>query len=75
MAVQQALDGAGAHVVDGLRRGHGHRAHAGAQVVVEKGKAVGSHSLSGAMVNPQPLRDLFPDLADADLPTYGAVDK
>lgn len=44
-------------------------------VVVEKGKAVGSHSLSGAMVNPQPLRDLFPDLADADLPTYGAVDK
>jgi electron-transferring-flavoprotein dehydrogenase len=44
-------------------------------VVVEKGKAVGSHSLSGAMVNPQPLRDLFPDLADADLPTYGAVDR
>ena len=44
-------------------------------VVVEKGKAVGSHSLSGAMVNPQPLRDLFPALADADLPTYGAVDK
>jgi len=44
-------------------------------VVVEKGKAVGSHSLSGAMVNPQPLRDLFPDLSDADLPTFGAVDK
>jgi electron-transferring-flavoprotein dehydrogenase len=42
-------------------------------VVIEKGKAVGSHSLSGAMVNPQPLRDLFPDLTDADLPTYGPV--
>ncbi len=44
-------------------------------VVIEKGKAVGSHSLSGAMVNPGPLRDLFPDLKDEDLPTYGAVDK
>lgn len=44
-------------------------------VVIEKGKAVGSHSLSGAMVNLQPLRDLFPDLKDEDFPTYGAVDK
>ncbi len=44
-------------------------------VVIEKGKAVGSHSLSGAMVNMQPLRDLFPDLADEDFPTFGAVDK
>ena len=44
-------------------------------VVIEKGKAIGSHSLSGAMVNPQPLRDLFPDLSDADLPTYGPVDR
>lgn len=44
-------------------------------VVIEKGKSVGSHSLSGAMVNLQPLRDLFPDLTDADLPTYGSVKK
>ena len=43
--------------------------------VVEKGKAVGSHSLSGAMVNMQALRELFPDLSDADLPTFGTVDK
>jgi ribosome-binding ATPase YchF (GTP1/OBG family) len=28
-------------------------------VVIEKGKAIGSHSLSGAMMNPQPLRELF----------------
>ncbi len=44
-------------------------------VVVEKGKAVGSHSLSGAMVNPGPLKELFPDLDEADLPTYGPVNK
>ena len=44
-------------------------------VVIEKGKAVGSHSLSGAMMNPQPLRDLFPDLTDDQLPTYGPVDR
>ncbi|MGI9116161.1 MAG: 4Fe-4S dicluster domain-containing protein [Gaiellales bacterium] len=44
-------------------------------VVIEKGKAIGSHSLSGAMINPQPLRDLFPDLTDDQLPTYGEVDR
>ena len=44
-------------------------------VVIEKGKAIGSHSLSGAMMNPQPLRELFPDLTDDQLPTYGAVNK
>ncbi len=44
-------------------------------VVVEKGKAIGSHSLSGAMVNMGPLRELFPDHADAHFPTYGPVDK
>jgi len=43
--------------------------------VIEKGKSIGSHSLSGAMMNPQPLRELFPDLTDDQLPTYGAVNK
>jgi electron-transferring-flavoprotein dehydrogenase len=42
--------------------------------VLEKGKQPGSHLLSGAVVNPRPLRRLFRDrLTMADLPTYGEV--
>jgi electron-transferring-flavoprotein dehydrogenase len=36
--------------------------------VLEKAEALGGHSLSGAVVNPAPLRELFPDLKDSDLP-------
>jgi len=36
--------------------------------VVEKGKYPGAHLVSGAVVNPIAFRQLFPDLADADLP-------
>jgi len=43
--------------------------------LVEKGKGPGSHLLSGAMMNPSAMRTLFPDLDEADWPTYGAVDK
>jgi electron-transferring-flavoprotein dehydrogenase len=42
--------------------------------VVEKGKAPGSHLLSGAVVNPRALRRLFRDrLTMEDIPTYGEV--
>ena len=41
--------------------------------VAEKGKAAGSHLLSGAVVRPGPLKALFPDLADDDFPRYGEV--
>jgi electron-transferring-flavoprotein dehydrogenase len=42
--------------------------------VVEKGKAPGSHLLSGAVVNPRALRRLFRDrLAMEDVPNYGEV--
>jgi len=42
--------------------------------VLEKGKQPGSHLLSGAVVNPRPLRELFRGrLTIADLPTYGEV--
>src|SRR4026209_759585 len=42
--------------------------------VLEKGKQAGSHLLSGAIVNPSPLRELFKGrLKTADLPTYGEV--
>ena len=42
--------------------------------VLEKGKQPGSHLLSGAVVNPRPLRQLFHGrLTMADLPTYGEV--
>jgi electron-transferring-flavoprotein dehydrogenase len=42
--------------------------------VLEKGKQPGSHLLSGAVVDPSPLRRLFKGrLTLADLPTYGEV--
>ncbi len=41
--------------------------------VADKGKTAGSHLLSGAVMRPGPLKALFPDTADEDFPTYGAV--
>jgi electron-transferring-flavoprotein dehydrogenase len=43
--------------------------------VIEKGKACGAHNLSGAMMRPSGLEQLFPDLSPSDWPTYGQVDK
>lgn len=36
--------------------------------VLEKAGSLGEHSLSGAVVNPRALRELFPDLKDSDFP-------
>lgn len=41
--------------------------------VLEKAAALGEHSLSGAIVNPVALRELFPDLKDSDFPFRGPV--
>jgi electron-transferring-flavoprotein dehydrogenase len=43
--------------------------------VIEKGKACGAHNLSGAMMRPSGLAELFPDLDPSDWPTYGQVKK
>ena len=43
--------------------------------VLEKSEALGEHSLSGAVVNPRALRELFPDLKDSDFPFRGPVTK
>jgi len=43
--------------------------------VLEKAEALGEHSLSGAVVNPRALRELFPDLKDSDFPLRGPVSK
>jgi electron-transferring-flavoprotein dehydrogenase len=43
--------------------------------VLEKAEALGEHSLSGAVVNPRALRELFPDLTDADFPLRAPVTK
>lgn len=43
--------------------------------VLEKAEALGEHSLSGAVVNPRAMRELFPDLKDADFPFRGPVTK
>src|ERR671916_354745 len=42
--------------------------------LVEKGKNPGSHLLSGAMMKPSAMQKLFPDLPEAEWPTYGTVD-
>jgi len=36
--------------------------------VLEKAETLGEHCLSGAVINPAPFRELFPDVAEADLP-------
>ncbi len=41
--------------------------------VLEKGEALGEHSLSGAVVNPRAFRALFPELTDPDFPFRGPV--
>ncbi|MGH8938630.1 MAG: NAD(P)/FAD-dependent oxidoreductase, partial [Actinomycetes bacterium] len=43
--------------------------------LVEKGKATGSHLLSGAMMEPSALRKLLPDVDESDWPTFGTVEK
>lgn len=43
--------------------------------VLEKAGALGEHCLSGAVVNPLPFRELFPDLGDEDLPFRAPVRK
>jgi electron-transferring-flavoprotein dehydrogenase len=43
--------------------------------VIEKGKACGAHNLSGAMMRPSGLQELFPDVTPEEWPTYGQVDK
>ena len=36
--------------------------------VLEKAASLGEHSLSGAVINPRAFRELFPEVADDDLP-------
>ena len=43
--------------------------------VIEKGKACGAHNLSGAMMRPSGLKQLFPDVPESEWPTYGTVAK
>jgi electron-transferring-flavoprotein dehydrogenase len=41
--------------------------------VLEKAASLGEHSLSGAVVDPSPFRELFPDTSEAELPFVGPV--
>src|SRR5437773_7961869 len=43
--------------------------------VLEKAAALGEHCLSGAVVNPQAFRELFPGLHDSDFPFRAPVRK
>jgi electron-transferring-flavoprotein dehydrogenase len=42
-------------------------------VLFEKGMAVGSHAISGALLDPQALRELVPDFLDKDFPAEAPV--
>ncbi|MEZ5080469.1 MAG: electron-transfer flavoprotein:ubiquinone oxidoreductase [Thermoleophilia bacterium] len=42
--------------------------------LADKGKVAGSHLLSGAVVKPGPLKQLFPDTDPASIPHYWEVD-
>ncbi len=42
--------------------------------VVEKGKATGAHTLSGANMRPSAMRELFPDLDPSEWPVYQEVE-
>ena len=42
--------------------------------VLEKGKVAGAHQLSGAVMNPVSIQQLFPDLGPEDWPNYGPVE-
>jgi electron-transferring-flavoprotein dehydrogenase len=41
--------------------------------VIEKAKVCGGHNLSGAVMRPGPLEELFPELTRKDWPSYGEV--
>lgn len=43
--------------------------------VLEKAASLGEHCLSGAVINPRPFRELFPDLQDSDFPFGSRVEK
>ncbi|MCB9024936.1 MAG: 4Fe-4S dicluster domain-containing protein [Bdellovibrionaceae bacterium] len=41
--------------------------------VLEKAESLGGHNLSGAVINPRVLKDLFPELKEEDFPFRGKV--
>lgn len=43
-------------------------------VLLEKGRAPGSHVLSGAVVNPRAMKSLFPGMREAEMPFAGPVE-
>ncbi len=44
-------------------------------MVLEKGGAIGHHTLSGAVIDPSGLRELLPDIAEKDMPFDSPVTK
>ena len=43
--------------------------------LIEKGRTPGSHLMSGAVMRPSAMQELFPDVPPSDWPTYGEVEK
>ncbi|TVR65323.1 MAG: electron transfer flavoprotein-ubiquinone oxidoreductase [Gemmatimonadales bacterium] len=42
--------------------------------VLEKSAELGEHCLSGAVLNPEPFRELFPDVPESEMPFKGPVE-
>ena len=42
-------------------------------VLIEKGKEIGSHSISGAVMDPHGIRELIPDFLEKDCPVEAPV--
>ena len=43
--------------------------------LIDKGRTVGAHQLSGAVVQPAPLLELFPGLTLEQMTSYGPVER
>lgn len=43
-------------------------------LIIDKGKSVGSHTLSGAVVDPISFKELFPEIKEEDLPFLAKVE-
>lgn len=57
------------------KEGEGERLEEIAIVVLEKGAFVGSHSISGAIMDPVALKELMPDFQERGAPVEGKVTK
>ena len=57
------------------KRGEGKKLGEAMIAVVEKGASFGAHGISGAVMDPGPLKELVPDFVEKGAPLEGKVEK